>query len=284
MSQRPSPWRPPRAWRDPVSLRAQNGVMVNRPTYPPNRPAEQKPGERPAPRRVVIEDDPAPSYEAPPLDHEPEDLEDLEDLGDDGRTVEEEVAEVLDHYDEETGEGFADAYADLLDLGLSHDEALSRLGRPRDLAPAPTGPVVRSSRRASHARPEPRLLGPYHGLGDGEAVELGEADGPERLSAVHHHEDRSRERATSWLKENDPRYTAEGVAAEVHAALDAAGLAPEDVVTALPGKRGRPSAETMALRERVREVLSPLHEDGRNRDHMAHALGCGRRALERLMG
>ena len=119
--------------------------------------------------------------------------------------------------------------------------------------------------------------------------------GPDAVSIERYHEDRSDRNAdstptdirlpedltTPWLKDNDPHLTAQGVRAEVEAALEAAGITLDDLRSAFAG--GRPTAHRLKQRRTVREAVAPIFEDGRKRELLATALGCSVRALYRLL-
>lgn len=89
--------------------------------------------------------------------------------------------------------------------------------------------------------------------------------------------------AAEWLRANDPRLRAEGIAEEVEAALAAEGLTLAEARAVFPKSGGRPSAALVAARERIARALAAMWDDGRRRDHMAAALDCDRKSLGRLM-
>lgn len=101
-----------------------------------------------------------------------------------------------------------------------------------------------------------------------------------RRAIIEEHGD---DAAARWLREHDPRLTADGIAREIEAALGAESLTLTEARGAFRKGGGRPSAGLLLLRERVRRALLPLWEDDRRRDLMAQALGCDRTTLWRLL-
>lgn len=89
--------------------------------------------------------------------------------------------------------------------------------------------------------------------------------------------------ADTWLREHDPHLRADGVAAEIESALEAAGLDLPAAREAFRKSGGRPSRALSELRERLAAALRPMWDDDRRRDYMAQALGCDRKSLWRLL-
>jgi hypothetical protein len=120
------------------------------------------------------------------------------------------------------------------------------------------------------------------GAGTGTAVKGNQRDRTTRVGYPIGRDDHghSPSGAQGWLQQNDPQITADEVAAQVQAALEANGLV-GSVHSAFP--RHKPNAEQKAQRTRVRAALQMIWDDGRNREHLAAALGVATRTVERLM-
>lgn len=89
--------------------------------------------------------------------------------------------------------------------------------------------------------------------------------------------------AAEWLKANDPRLHAEGIADEIAEALESEELTLDEARAAFRKSGGKPTQALRALRGRVADALLPMWEDDRRRDYMAAALDCDRKTLRRLM-
>lgn len=148
-------------------------------------------------------------------------------------------------------------------------------------APVPTFAVQHrggsSGHEAADQSPFGLTLDETYGEGHRDAVSIVDSAG----AALR--EDLSGEDATQWLRENDGRKMAAGIAAEIQAEADARGLSIDDMKRAVSKRGGRPSADRLALRTRARNALAGMYEDGRSRTLIADVLGCSRPTLYHLM-